>query len=137
MRFVSAVAVALLALCFSAPVIADPFDDGVAAYERGEYATALRLFQPLANEGNARAQFGLGVMYNNGRGVAQDYVRAHMWFNLSASRGDTEAAENRSIVENEMTLEQIAEAQKLARQWKPTAARKGMPTDRQTRKPAQ
>ncbi len=52
------------------------FDEGVAAYHRGDYATALSEFRPLAEQGNARAQRALGFMYSNGRGVPQDYAEA-------------------------------------------------------------
>ena len=51
-------------------------DEGVAAYKRGDYATALREWRPLAKQGNAKAQFVLGVMYDKGRGVPQDYAKA-------------------------------------------------------------
>jgi TPR repeat protein len=56
-------------------------------------------------------------MHYMGRGVPQDYVLAHMWFNLSAARGGS--AERRDSILHQMTREQIAEAQKLAREWKP------------------
>jgi hypothetical protein len=58
-------------------------------------------------------------MYGNGRGVPQDYVAAHMWFNLSAAQGNANAAENRNNVAARMTPAQIAEAQRLARDWTP------------------
>ncbi len=54
-------------------------------------------------------------MYSNGEGVIQDYVRAHMWFNLSASQGNKNAKKNREKVTKKMTPAQIAEAQKMAR----------------------
>ncbi len=62
------------------------FDEGAAAYIRGDYATALREWRPLAEQGNAKAQYSLGIMYGDGLGVPQDYVQAHMWYNLAASR---------------------------------------------------
>jgi TPR repeat protein len=74
----------------------------------------------LADQGNAHAQFNLGAMYANGQGVPQDYVRAHMWFNLSAAQGEKNANKQRDLVAKRMTEAQIAEAQKLAREWKPT-----------------
>jgi uncharacterized protein len=64
----------------------------------------------------------LGGAYYNGEGVPQDYVLAHMWFNLAASSSGPLshiAAYNREVVESKMTPAQIAEAQKLAREWKP------------------
>ena len=60
--------VALL-LCVSAPVSAGPFEDGLAADQVGDYAIALRLWRPLANQGHAGAQFSLGAMYRKGEGV--------------------------------------------------------------------
>ena len=54
-------------------------------------------------------------MYANGQGVPQDYVLAHMWFNLAAAQGNEDGKKNRDIVAKRMTSEQIAEAQKLAR----------------------
>ncbi len=59
-------------------------DEGVAAYQRGDYATALREWRPLAEQGNAGTQRVLGVMYGKGRGIPQDYVQAYMWFRLAA-----------------------------------------------------
>jgi TPR repeat protein len=56
-------------------------------------------------------------MYDNGKGVPQDNVLDHMWFNLSAAQGDAGAAKNRDKAAKRMTPEQIAEAQKLAREW--------------------
>ena len=96
-------------------------------YEEGkgtpqDYAKAVKLYLLSAEQGNARAQVNLGFMYGNGHGVLQDYVEAHKWFNLAASRHTEEedrnlAIENRDIVANEMTTAQVAEAQKLAKQW--------------------
>jgi hypothetical protein len=61
-----------------------PFEDGIAAAKRGDYATALRLLRPLAEQGHARAQFNLGVAYANGRGVPQDHAEAVKWWRLAA-----------------------------------------------------
>ncbi len=100
------------------------FDEGVAAYDRGDYATAIREWRPLAEQGNADAQFFLGFMYYKGRGVPQDYAQAHMWYNLAASRfspGEDRdnTVEYRDIVATWMTPAQISEAKKLARAWRP------------------
>jgi len=61
-------------------------DEGTAAYIRGDYATAIREWRPLAKQGVADAQYNLGVAYHNGEGVPQNYAQAHMWHNLAASR---------------------------------------------------
>ena len=100
------------------------WDEYVAAYNRSDYATALRELRVLAEQGHASAQYNLGFMYDNGQGVPQDYVAAHMWYNLSAAGSPPgedrdRAVENRDIVAKRMTPAQIAEAQRLAREWKP------------------
>jgi TPR repeat protein len=69
-----------------------------------------------AEQGNAKAQTNLGVMYANGQGVPQDYVLAHMWFNLAAAQGDPNGKGLRDLVAKSMTSEQIAEAQRMARE---------------------
>ena len=70
------------------------FDEGMAAYQRGDYATALREWHPLAEQGNARTQRALGFMYDNGRGVFQDYAEAMKWYRKAAERGDAKAQFN-------------------------------------------
>ena len=67
------IAAILLIGSFAAPVSAGPFEDAVAAYGKGNYATAQLLLRPLAEQGMARAQIMLGVMYSRGQGVAQNY----------------------------------------------------------------
>ncbi|MCH8039374.1 MAG: sel1 repeat family protein, partial [Nitrospinae bacterium] len=68
-----------LALMLATPVLAG-FQEGVDAYERGDYATALKEFRPLADQGDALAQFNLGIMYYKGQGVPQDYQEAAKWY---------------------------------------------------------
>ena len=77
--------------------------------------TAYR-YEMAAAQGALDALFQLGLMYSTG-GVAEDYVLAHKWFNLAALRGDAEAREFRIQIAGDMTREQIAEAQRLAREW--------------------
>ena len=89
-----------------------------------DYTEAVKWYRKAAEQGEAQAQVNLGVMYYNGHGVPQDYVLAHMWFNLAfspASKGEERemAGENRDIVASKMTPAQIAEAERLAREWKP------------------
>ena len=66
---------------------AGPYEDAKAAYSRKDYATALSLLRPLATQGNAEAQVGLGFMYNNGQGVVQDHKEAVKWYRLAAAQG--------------------------------------------------
>jgi len=100
-------------------------------YERGEgvkqdYVEATKWYRKAADQGDAAAQFNLGVMYDKGKGVTQDSVQALMWFTLSAagSKGEeqAEAAKFRDSISKKMTPQQIAEAQRLAREWKPKPA---------------
>jgi len=76
---------------------------------------AARWWQLAARQGYAQAQRNLGIFYYYGKGVAQDYVLAHMWSNIAASSGEAGAAEIRDKAANQMTSQQIAEAQKMAR----------------------
>src|SRR5438046_987324 len=71
-----------------------PTTGGAAAYKRGDYATALSIFRPLAEQGNVTAQFDLGVMYANGHGVVQDHVEALSWYRLAADQRDPDAQNN-------------------------------------------
>ncbi len=80
-------------------------------------AEALRWYRLAAEQGFADAQYNLGLAYNDGRGVPQDYVLAHMWFNIAAANGLTGAGDERDILGRSMTPQQIAEAQRLAREW--------------------
>ncbi len=95
MRYIRrSLAILLAAAVVSAgPVWAD-IDDGVAALVRGDYATALKEFRPLAEQGDAIAQTGLGAMYLAGYGVPQDYAEAVQWFRLAAEQGDGDAQNN-------------------------------------------
>ena len=68
-------------------VLAGPFEDGIAAIGKGDYATALRLLRPLAEQGDAKAQISLGAMYAGGQGVAQDYREAVKWYRSAAEQG--------------------------------------------------
>jgi len=145
-------AIALM-LMLSLPVVAQDFDAAIEAYDSGDYATSVRIWRSLAEQGYPFAKHNLGAFYYaglgvpqdyaeafrwyrraaeqgssnafnplalmlyQGRGVPQDHVQAHMWFNLAAAWGSENAASNRDIVAESMTPAQVAEAQKLAREW--------------------
>ena len=70
------------------------FQKGLAAAQSGDFATALREWRPLAEDGHADAQYGLGVMYHKGQGVLQDYKTAVRWYTLAAEQGDADAQYN-------------------------------------------
>jgi TPR repeat protein len=148
---------ALAIMALAVPVNAGSFEDGETVFQRGEYATALKIrwpfLRPLAEQGDAAAQYDLGLMYHIGEGVSQDYAEAvkwwrmgaeqghakaqnnlgvmygtgrgvpmddalaYMWLNLAAARSFTGAATPRDIIALAMTPDQIAEAQRMAREW--------------------
>jgi len=95
-----------------------------------DYVEAVRWFRRAAEQGNASspassfsvalAQGELGMLYAGGEGVPKDLVAAYMWLNLSAANGNRASAIFRERVEQSMTSDQIAEAQRLSREWKPT-----------------
>ena len=143
-----------LVFMLATPAWAD-FLAGLDAYKRGDYDTAMKEWRPLAEQGEAEAQWFLGSMYYQGKGVPQDdqeavrwywqaadqgdayaqntlgymyehgrgvprnYVRAYMWASLAAAQGDEDAAQGLEKLEKKMTPDRIAEAQRLARKWKP------------------
>ncbi len=84
----------LLALTLFAAAAADTFEDGMAAARRGDYAAAIRLWRPLAEQGNANAQGSLGYMYEKGHGVLQNYARAFMWYRKAVDQGNAQAQLN-------------------------------------------
>ncbi len=87
-----------------------------------DYTEAAKWYRLAAEQSNAEGQRGLGSMYVAGQDVPQDYVLAHKWINLANARGGmsvdtTVTAELRDHVASKVTPEQIAEAQRLAREW--------------------
>ena len=78
---------------------------------------AVKWYRMAADQGYANAQAALGANYVLGQGVPKDYVEAYMWLNLSAAEGNTEASKLRDLISKKMTLDQIAEAQKLSSVW--------------------
>ena len=83
--------VLLLSLLVGNPAFSADFQKGVDAYDRRDYATALREWKPLAEQGYALAQNNLGVMYEKGQGVSQNYKTAVKWYTLAAEQGDADA----------------------------------------------
>ena len=70
----------------------------MAAYQRGDYATAIRELRPLAEQGDAEAQYNLGVIYDRGQGVTQDYAEAVKWYRKAAEQGDARAQGNLGVM---------------------------------------
>ena len=78
-------------LCVIVSPVSAGVQTGVDAYQRGDYATALREWKPLAEQGQINAQYYLGLMYANGRGVPRDYAEAVKWWRKAADQGDADA----------------------------------------------
>jgi TPR repeat protein len=97
------------------------FDKGEGVPQ--DHTKAAKWFRKAAEQGDAQAQYNLGLMYDKGQGVPQNYILAHMWFNLAVSalegKGRNDAEKIRDLVASKMTPAQIAEAERLAREWKP------------------
>jgi len=93
---------------------AGPWEDGMVAYNRGDYLPAIRLFRPLAEQGNPKAQNQIGVMYRKGEGVQPSPARAFMWFSLSARRGDAKAKAGLRDLSRSMTPAEISQARQMA-----------------------
>jgi len=87
------VALVLSIICLVVPAWAD-FQTGMDAHNRGDYATALHEWRPLAEQGDALAQYNLGVLYRKGRGVQQDDVQARQWYAKAAAQGQAKAQFN-------------------------------------------
>ncbi len=86
---------ALTAMLFGAgPVYSDSFDAGLSALKRGHYATAMRAWVKMANDGVAEAQNNVGHLHEEGFGVAQDYSEAMRWYRLAAEQGLAESQHN-------------------------------------------
>ena len=90
-------ALALSIVCLTAPAWAD-FKAGMDAYLRSDYTTALREWQPLAEQGQAVAQYNLGLLYANGQGVTKDDAKARQWYEKAAVQGHTEAQVNLGVL---------------------------------------
>jgi uncharacterized protein len=91
-----------------------------------DHGEAAHWYRLAADQGHAQAQYNLGVLYTTGEGVPQDNVSAHVWFNIavatfptSDTRNRGAAVQSRDLVATKLTREQVAEAQRLAREWRP------------------
>ena len=73
-------------------------DEGAKAFEKGDYKTALQIFEELSYKNNAKAKYNLGAMYQNGDGVRQDYKKAKEWFEKAAAQGFAAAQYNLGVI---------------------------------------
>ena len=121
-RTTTAMVVLVLALVAAQPARAD-YEAGQKAWDAGSVGEALIQWRAAADAGDRRAMLALGRLYLQGLGVIQDYVEAHKWLNLAASRGEVAALEERDALAAQMTPAQIATAQERAATWRPGAGR--------------
>ena len=98
MKTLIIILVLLFSLFLGLPSYSSDFDKGLTAYNNGDYATALKEWKPLAEEGDVDAQYYLGVLYDNGDGVPQDYKEAVRWYKLAAEQGDVDAQYNLDFI---------------------------------------
>jgi len=84
-----------------------------------DYQEALHWCHLAADQGQGRAMYNLGLHYQKAQGVPRDLLQAHKWYNLASAAGYEDGAKMRDRIAKEMTQDQIAEAQRLAREWKP------------------
>ncbi len=84
----------LVATAFAPPAMGGPLEDGVAAYQDKAYAKAAEFWRPLAEKGDPAAQYLLGALYMDGKGVEQDDATAFTWFQRAANQGDARAQYN-------------------------------------------
>ena len=92
-KYIAILLLTVSILSLSTPAYAD-FQAGMDAYLSGNYATALKEWKPLAEQGDSSAQHNLGLMYGNGWGVTQDYKEAVKWYKLAAEQGYSSAQYN-------------------------------------------
>ena len=93
--------IAMLTLSVSSVVLAGPLEDGIAAHYRGDYATAMQLLRPLAEQGNAKAQTNLGILYGKGNGVTRNFQEAAKWWRLAAAQGLAQPQYNLGVMYDE------------------------------------
>jgi TPR repeat protein len=84
-------ATCILMLSVAAATAADSLEDAATAYRKADYATALRIYRSMADQGLAIAQFNVGLIYDNGQGVSKDEVQAMKWYRLAADQGGSDA----------------------------------------------
>ena len=118
-------AILCLTLVFASGVSAQDFQKGFDAYKSGDYASALREWKPLAEQGHAKAQSNLGVDVRNGEGVPQDDAEAVRWYRLAAEQGIASAQSNLGVMYDEG--EGVPQDDAEAVRWYRLAAEQGMP----------
>ena len=94
-------------------VLAGPWEDGMAAYNRGDYVPAVQVFRAMAKQGNTEAQHLLGQMYRRGQGVKRSSARAFMLFNRASAGGDARAKADLHEISRSMTAAELSRARAM------------------------
>ncbi|HZI83518.1 MAG TPA: tetratricopeptide repeat protein [Casimicrobiaceae bacterium] len=115
---------AIAALGFAVCAAAGALEDGIAAYHEKDYAKAAALWQPLAEQGDATAQYSLGTLFAEGKGVAQDDATAFKWFQRAAEQGNAVAQYN--VGASYAAGTGVAKSETDAAKWFRRAADQGM-----------
>jgi len=123
MRTLAILILSLLTL-LSAPALGADFDKGFSAFQRGDYATALREWTPLAEQGHAKAQHNLGLMYRQGMGVEKDFTAAAEWYRRAAEQGIAIAQHNLGVLYYEG--DGVEQDYTAAAEWYRRAAEQGL-----------
>ena len=108
-----AIPVLLLSMLIGSPAFSADFQKALYAYKSGNYKYALRKFRGLAEQGDVRSQYNLGVMYENGQGTQKNYAHGYMWFDIAASHGNKTAKEDLDRITKFMSKLQLDAAKKL------------------------
>ena len=108
----------LVAALAAGELVRADFEAGQRAWDAGDMEESLTEWRTAASAGDRRAMLALGRLHVQGLGVVQDYVQAHVWLNLAASRGEAAALGEREALAAKMTSEQIATAQERAAAWR-------------------
>lgn len=93
-------------------------DEAMLAFQQEDYRTAVNEFKPLAEQGDIRSQFHLGLIYGlGGGGVSEDLVQAYKWFSLAIEAGNDKAKPFRDSMTKIMSPSQIEQAKQLTKEW--------------------
>jgi TPR repeat protein len=115
--------VAVLCAMAASPVAADPFGDAMAAFNKSDYANAIKLFEPLADQGDPRAEIQLGIIYYLGLGTSKDSAKAAMLYRKAADQGNAIAQQD--LAELYFFGDGVAQDYGLAAKWYLRAANQG------------
>ena len=115
------------ALALTMQVAYGDYEDGVQAWNENRFQDAVSEWVESAETGNGRSMLALGKAYARGLGVLRNLVEAHKWYNLAASRGIADAADERDALEAKMTGDERARAEELASQWQQAQTDVGSP----------